>query len=124
AQTSTQETAKPQLAEAAKLDIQLQAQQADLSKAQEQLQARQAKWEGSKQRLADKQQEANTLERQIETHRQWIEKRADRQPVAEHHTLIVAKLAEARKQLDTIDRAANDIARYEAQVQAKTTEHA
>ncbi|PPL02283.1 AAA family ATPase [Parapedobacter indicus] len=124
AQTSTLETAKPQLAEAAKLDIQLHAQQADLSKAQEQLQARQAKWAGSKQRLADKQQEADTLERQIETHRQWIDKRADRQPVAEHHTLIVAKLAEARKQLDTIDRAANDIARYEAQIQAKTTEHA
>ncbi|SEL91871.1 AAA family ATPase [Parapedobacter koreensis] len=122
AQVSAQESAKPQLAEANKLDIRLQAQQADLAAAQRQLQARQAKWRESKQRLADKQKEADTLEQRIETHRQWIEKRTSRHPVAEHHTLIVTKLAEARKQLEAIDRAANDIVQYETQIQTKTTE--
>jgi len=123
-QTRTQEEARPQLAEANKLDIQLQTQQADLDKAQQQLQALQIKWEGSKQRLAGKKQEADTLQQQIQGHRQWIEKHTNRQPVAEHHTLIVTKLEEARKQLEAIDRAANDITKYEAQIQAKSNEHA
>lgn len=124
AQTSAQEAAKPQLAEANKLDIQLQAQQADLAKSAQQLQTRQTLWEGIKQRLADKQQEADTLEQRIGAHRLWIEKHIRRQPVAEHHTFIVTKLEEAQKQLEAIDCAAKDMDQYEAQIQTKTAEHA
>ncbi|MFC3199310.1 AAA family ATPase [Parapedobacter deserti] len=124
AQSSAQEAARPQLAEANKLGIQLQAQQADLAAAQQQWQARKARWAGSQQRLADKQRESDTVEQRIAAHHQWIAKHASRQPVAEHHALIVTKLAEGRKQLEAIYRAAADIAQYEAQIQAKTTEHA
>lgn len=123
-QTNAREAAKPQLAEASKLDIQVHAQQADLTKAQQQLQALQTKWEGSRQRLAAEQHGADKLEQQIAHHRQWMEKHADRRTIAEQHAHIVTKLEEARKQLEAIGRATDNVTGYESQIQATTTAHA
>ena len=123
ARVREQEGAKPQLAMAGKLDVQLQAQQADLDAVGQQLHIRQTRWEASKQQLAEKQTGAGRLEQQIATHSQWVEKRSSRQAVAEHHTLIASRLMEAGKQSQAIDKADSAIKQYEAQIRAKEAAH-
>lgn len=123
AQVREQEEAKPRLATASKLDVQLQTQKADLDTARQQLHTRQTRWGASKQQLAEKQTGARQLEQQIATHSQWVEKRSGRQAVAEHHTLIAARLMEAGKLSQAVGKAASAITQYETQIQAKETAH-
>ena len=120
-QVREQEVAKPRLAAAAKLDVQLQAGQSNLDAAWEQWDTRRTRWEASIQRLAGQQAEAEQLERQVGAHSQWVEKRGNRKAVAEHHALIAAKLEEAGKQLKVTDAANRAIVEYETRILASET---
>jgi len=123
AQVTTQEEAKPLLDTAKKLDAQLQAKEAEVADAQQQLDARKAKWEHSRQRLSQEQHEAEALTQQIDKRQEWKEKRSNRRSVAENCTLIIAKLGDARKQLEAVEKASEHVARYEAEIKAKNVDY-
>lgn len=123
AQTVAQEAAKPLLDEAKRLDTQLQAKEADVGVAQQQLEARKAKWHASSARLSQQRQEADVLVQQIGKREEWKEKHKNRQLVAENHALIVVKLDEAHKQLKAIERASENVARFEAEIKEMALEH-
>ncbi len=124
AQTVAQEEAKPLLDQAKKLDAQLQAKETEVAAARQQLDARKAKWEDSRRRLAQQQREAEVLEQQVNKLQEWKEKRRNRQSVAENCTLIVAKLSDAGKRLEAIEKASKNGTQFEAEIKAKIAEHA
>jgi len=123
-QSVAQEEAKPLLDEAKKLDAQLQAKADEVTDAQHQLDARKEKWETSRRRLAKQEAEAEALVRQVGKWQEWKEKRRSRQMVAENHTLIVAKLSDAHKQLEAIEKTSKNAIQFEAEIKAKHTEYA
>lgn len=121
-QMMAQEEAKPLLDQAKKLDIQLQAKETELAAAQQQLQLRKVKWQTSKERLSQQKREAEALMQQVSKLQDWKEKRSNRRSVAENSPLIISKLNDARKQLETIERASVNAAQFETEIKERAVE--
>lgn len=95
-----QEEATPLLEEARALDVQIKEKAAQLTQAQEETKIAEANSQQLEQQLAAQQQQSDQLQNLITQLQQWKEDNSDRQPIAEHHTLISSKLSDAQVLLD------------------------
>lgn len=103
--TKEQEEAKPLLDRAKALDVQLHEKQQQVQQAGEELKGVQAKQQQITNTLAHWNREVKETEEEIDRLTQWKTKFADRQQIAEHESLILARLTDAMSALDAEGRA-------------------
>ncbi len=103
------EDAKPLLEEAKVLDVQIRERATQVAEASNE---RNITLENKKQQelqWKEKQEDSNQLLKGIDALKKWKEENNARQPVAENQSLIVSKLDDAWKQLDTLLVLTNNI---------------
>lgn len=99
--TQVQEDAQPLLNNAKALDVQLAEKQKQVYQAGQDLEAARTKQQQLSATLAGKQQEIKTTEKEIDRLTQWKTENSSRQAVAEHESLILSKLQDATKWVET-----------------------
>jgi exonuclease SbcC len=120
--TQVQEEVQPLLNSAKALDVQLAEKQKQVSQAGQDLEAARAKQQQLGATLTVKEQEVITTEKEIDRLTQWKTENSSRQAVAEHESLILSKLQDATKWVDTerdLLSRLQKIDRYTGQLQEK-----
>ena len=109
--------ALPLLEQARKLDTLLEEKKEQVQKLKEE--AENASQANQKQQaeLTAKQQEFNNLVNQIKTITNWKTEHADRSPIAENKDLILSKLQDAQKLLETLQTTATNLAQLQDKIQ-------
>ncbi len=102
AKIKKQEEAKPLLEEAKVLDFQIKEKTEQVTLTANELGDTEKKYKEQGQQLRDRQQEANKLLNNIEELKRWKTENTPRQPIAENQSLIISKLSDARKLLDSL----------------------
>lgn len=100
--TKTNEDTKPLLEEARGLDIQIREKTAQVNEATNEVQLATNNYKEQEKQLQKKQQESDLLLDSIGELKKWKEENIVRRPIAENQQLIVSKLADAGKLLDTL----------------------
>lgn len=102
AKTKKQEEAKPLLEEAKGLDFQIKEKTEQVTLAANALSDTEENYKEQEQQLRDKQEEGDKLHSNIEELKRWKAENTPRQPIAENQSLIISKLGDARKLLDSL----------------------
>lgn len=113
-----QEDAKPLLDRAKALDVQLGEKQQQVQQADEDRKGVQAKQQHILKNLADREREVKETEEEIDRLTQWKTKFADRQQIAEHESLILARLTDAMSALEAEGQASYQLKELTQQTEA------
>ena len=97
-----QEDAQPLLNQAKTLDVQLAEKEKQVGIAKEEVRHEKDKQQRHAQAIATKQEEFNRVEKEITRLSQWKIDNTQRQPIAEHESLIISKLQNAAASLESV----------------------
>ncbi|MBS1781128.1 MAG: AAA family ATPase [Bacteroidetes bacterium] len=97
-----QEAAVPHLEEARTLDVQIKEKEEQVNQAATEVKTSEVNYQQLQQQLQAQQQQSQHLLASISQLQQWKQENSARQPIAENHSLISAKLGDAGTLLDTL----------------------
>src|SRR5690606_4738221 len=114
--------ALPLLARATKLDTLLSEKKEQLTKAREESENASAKNDQHQKTLNDKRAELNGLLTETKAIADWKAKNLDRGPIAENRDIVLSKLQDAHKLLETIRSSSRELEVLQEKIRAKETE--